>query len=85
MKKGSDSNYVSVWSWMFMMFITAIPIIGWIMIFVWAFTGENASRKNYYRAILAWMFIFIAIGVALTLLGTWPATQQTLHTQTHRR
>jgi hypothetical protein len=52
-KNDSDSNYISVGSWMFMMFITAIPIIGWIMILIWAFTGDNQSRKNYYRAILA--------------------------------
>lgn len=85
MKKGSDTNYVSIWSWMFMLFITAIPIIGWIMIFVWAFTGENASRKNYYRAILAWMFIFTGIAITLALLGAWPVIQQMFHTQTHRR
>jgi hypothetical protein len=28
--------------------------IGLIMIFVWALTGDNESRKNYYRALLAW-------------------------------
>lgn len=68
-----------------MMLITAIPVIGWIMIFVWAFTGENESRKNYYRAILAWMLVFIAAAVALVLLGSWPAIQDLLHTQSHKR
>ena len=54
-----DNNYISVGSWMFMMFVTAIPVIGLIMLLVWAFVGDNESRKNYYRAILAWCGIFM--------------------------
>lgn len=80
MKNDTDSNYVSVGSWMFMMFITAIPIIGQIMILIWAFTGDNESRKNYYRAILAWMLVFIGLFVALALMGNLPAIQKRFHT-----
>ena len=56
MSNKDDSNYVSVGSWMWMMFVTVIPIIGFIMMIVWCFTGENESRKNYFRAIWAWIF-----------------------------
>ena len=72
----NDSNYVSTWSWFWMMFVTAIPVIGWIMIFVWAFTGDNESRKNYYRAILLWLLLSVLLAGGFILvclaLGTGP-------------
>ena len=45
---------------------------GWIMIIVWAFVGQNESRKNYYRAVLVWFVILAAITSALAALGFWP-------------
>ena len=72
MSNKNSSHYVSVGSWMWMMFVTAIPIVGVVMVFVWAFTGENESRKNYYRAILAWVLIFAALFVLLAMLGSLP-------------
>jgi heme/copper-type cytochrome/quinol oxidase subunit 2 len=88
MSNNDNSNYVSVGSWMWMMFVTAIPVIGWIMILVWAFTGQNESRKNYYRAILAWMLVFAALILGLILigglLGNWPAIQKQIHDWTHK-
>jgi uncharacterized integral membrane protein len=66
--KQVDRNYVSVGSWMGMMFISAIPVIGLVMILVWAFAGENESRKNYFRAILSWALIMVVLGVALGLV-----------------
>jgi len=78
--KQEDSNYVSVGSWMGMMFVTAIPVIGLLMVLVWAFSGENQSRKNYYRAILSWILILallvVAAGVAIQYLGGTPAVQK---------
>ena len=73
MNNDRDNNYISVGSWMWMMFVTAIPIVGFIMMIVWAFTGENESRKNYFRAIWAWVFVFIALIVVLVLVGNAPA------------
>jgi hypothetical protein len=48
------------------------------MIFVWAFTGDNESRKNYYRAILAWCAVFVALFVILALVGQLPHIQKQL-------
>jgi heme/copper-type cytochrome/quinol oxidase subunit 2 len=79
----NDNNYISVGSWMWMLFVTAIPVIGLIMIFVWAFTGDNESRKNYYRAILIWVLVIVLLYVGLIVfvgLGiSWPVIQQHLH------
>jgi uncharacterized integral membrane protein len=80
MERPTDHNYISVGSWMGMMFVCAIPVIGLIMVLVWAFAGENESRKNYFRAILSWVVIIVvmgvAAGVALTHFGGMPAVQQ---------
>jgi len=73
MNNENDRNYISVGSWMLMMLVTAIPIVGLIMILVWAFTGENESRKNYYKAILMWFLILVALIVGFVLLGASPA------------
>ncbi|MEI6279325.1 MAG: hypothetical protein WCQ16_08090 [Verrucomicrobiae bacterium] len=83
MSKKDDSNYVSVISWMWMMFVTAIPIIGLIMIFVWAFAGNNDSRKNYYRALLAWFCIFASIGILIVVIGNGPAILKHIQSSLH--
>lgn len=63
-----------------MLFVTAIPVIGLIMVLVWAFSGENESRKNYYRAILSWILILVGFCVVAVLvigsLGGGPALQK---------
>jgi heme/copper-type cytochrome/quinol oxidase subunit 2 len=88
MSDKNDNNYISVTSWMWMMFITAIPVIGWIMIFIWAFTGDNETRQNYYRAILAWMVVLVVLIVGLGvfggLAGNWPAIQKHIQDWTHK-
>ena len=76
MNQEEDKNYVSMGFWMLALFVVAIPCVGWIMIIVWAFVGENESRKNYFRAILAWMAIAIGVVVALALLGNLPAIEK---------
>ncbi len=84
MNNDSDSNYISVGSWMWMMFVTAIPVVGLIMILVWAFAGHNESRKNYYRAILAWFMILVVLVILLILIGGAPAILKQIQSVTHK-
>ncbi len=84
MAKGNDKNHVSVWFWMFAMFVTALPCVGIIMIIVWAFWGENESRKNYFRALIAWFLIFTAIWAAIMAFGLWPEIQRQIQTWTRQ-
>ena len=76
MNREEDKNYVSIGFWMLAMFLMAIPCVGWIMIIIWAFAGENESRKNYFRAMLIWFLIFVGLVVCLMLLGMWPEIQK---------
>ena len=50
---------------MFALFIAALPCIGFIMVVVWEFVGDNESRKNYFRAIIAWFLIVAALWVGI--------------------
>ena len=76
MPKNKDHNTVSFWFWMFALFVMAIPCLGFVMIIVWAFAGENASRKNYFRACLAWGLILAAIwGLAISA-GVYPRVEK---------
>ena len=61
------------------MFVMALPCVGVIMIIVWAFVGDNESRKNYFRACIAWFLILTAIWVVLMALGFWPEIQNQIH------
>jgi heme/copper-type cytochrome/quinol oxidase subunit 2 len=85
MSDESDSNYISVWSWMWMMFVTALPCIGLVMVFVWAFTGNNESRKNYFRAVLAWFVVAFALVAVLALVGQLPQILKHFEDLTHKK
>jgi hypothetical protein len=79
MTREYDRNYVSFRFWMFALFITALPCIGWIMIIIWAFLGDNSSRKNYFRAVIAWMVILTLLWGSVFLVGLWPKVEMQLH------
>lgn len=80
MAKRSDKNHVSFSFWMFALFVTALPCIGFVMVMVWAFVGDNQTRKNYFRALLAWMLIFAALWVGILALGFKPQIEQQVQT-----
>jgi hypothetical protein len=83
MGNGKNKNYVSFWFWMFALFIMALPCIGIVMIVIWAFVGENESRKNYFRALIAWCLILTAVWFGLLLLGLLPEIQKQVQTWMH--
>lgn len=69
MNDNSERNYMSVGHWMWLMFLTAIPCVGVILILVLAFIGENETRKNYFRALIAWFLILVALCVTVAVLS----------------
>ena len=57
----SDST-MSVKDWLITIIITAIPIVGLVMLFVWGFgSGTNPSKENWAKAILIFYLIMIVL------------------------
>lgn len=59
-----DTSPLSVGNYLIMLLISAIPIVGIVMLFVWGFGNSNINKKNFARALL----IFWAIGIVLIVL-----------------
>nr|NQU92859.1 hypothetical protein [Bacteroidota bacterium] len=68
---------MSVGEWFVTILITAIPLVGIIMLFVWAFSGNtNVNKANWAKASLIWAIIGIVIaGFILSIMGAalWSA------------
>ena len=60
-----DSSVMTVQDWVITILIVSLPIIGLIMLFVWAFgSGTNQNKVNFAKASLIWA----AIGFGLAIL-----------------
>jgi uncharacterized BrkB/YihY/UPF0761 family membrane protein len=59
-----DTAPLSIGSYLIMMIVTAIPLVGLIMLFVWGFSNRNVNRRNYARAAL----IIAAISIVLSII-----------------
>lgn len=54
--------------WVLNLFLVAIPILGLILLFVWAFgSGTAPSKKNWARANLVWILIAIIVSIVLVV------------------
>lgn len=52
---------VGLGEWMVTILITAIPLVGFIMLFVWGFGSDtNPSKANWAKATLIW-FAIVAV------------------------
>jgi hypothetical protein len=61
-----SSEPLSVKEWFVTLFITYIPLVGMIMMLVWAFdSGTNINKKNFAKASLIWMLVWIAIAIVV--------------------
>lgn len=55
----------SVGEWVLTIFLTAIPLVGLVMLIVWAVSKEiPESKSNWAKAMLVWY----AIGIILSIL-----------------
>jgi len=65
----STDQTVSLGDWILTMILSGIPLVGLIMLFVWAFGGgAKASKQNYARAVLIMAVIGIILGVLSSIL-----------------
>ena len=61
----TDHKPLSVGDWIVTLIITAIPLVGFVMLFVWAFgSNTNPNKANWAKAAL----VLFAIGIVLSIL-----------------
>ena len=68
-----QSPVMTLGEWMIIMLLTAIPIVGIIMLLVWAFSGEtNPTKSNFAKAALIWILIGIVFSFLFmgAIMGT---------------
>ena len=78
MAKKLDRSTVSFGSWFLTVFLVAIPCVGFITILLGAFFSNNESRRNFYRAHLAWIGLVVVLYGSLFLIGIAPDVRQML-------
>ena len=55
---------MSTKDWMITLLIVSIPLVGFIMLFVWAFgSGENPNKSNFSKAALIWTAIWCVLAI----------------------
>lgn len=66
----NDTAVMTVKDWIITFLILAIPIVGLVMIFVWAFGDGNKNRKHFMQAYLWLMLICFIIMIPLVFFIT---------------
>ena len=73
-----DSSPVRTSEWFWTMFLAAIPLVGLIMLLIWAFgSGNNINKSSWAKATLIWILvitafyamIFIIFGLSVLSMG----------------
>lgn len=63
--QGSSYQPMSIGDWIITFIITYIPLVGFIMLFIWAFgDGTHPSKKTWAQATL----ILMVVGVILAII-----------------
>lgn len=66
MSTPNENRALTTGEWFFTIFILALPLIGLIMHFVWAFGEGDLGRRNFCRATLLWLLV--ALGLVLMFM-----------------
>jgi hypothetical protein len=77
--KPEKTEPLPVWKYIGIFLLRAIPIVGIVMIFVWAFGSScNRNTKNYARAVLITFVIFLVLSL-VGYLTIWPSVQEIIN------
>jgi ABC-type molybdate transport system permease subunit len=61
----NEQKPMSVGDWIITLLLTAIPLVGFILLIVWAFSSDtNPSKQNWAKAYL----IFMVVGFIIAAL-----------------
>ena len=69
MENSTNLESVKTGEWVLTFLIASIPIVGFIMLFVWAFgSNTNESKANWAKAALIWGAIIIGLYILFALI-----------------
>lgn len=60
---------MSIKDWIITLIILIIPIVNFIMMFVWAFGQGNPNKQNFFKAYLIMVAAAIVLYIILLILG----------------
>ena len=65
------NDVTSTGEWFLNLFLVAIPVIGIILLFVWAFgSGTASSKKNWARANLIWILVGLILTIVICVVAS---------------
>lgn len=69
MENSNNQPVVKTTDWLVTLLITAIPLVGFIMLFVWAFgSTTNENKANWAKAALIWMAIIFVLYLIIGII-----------------
>jgi sterol desaturase/sphingolipid hydroxylase (fatty acid hydroxylase superfamily) len=67
--ENQNNQPVRTVDWVLTLLITAIPLVGFVMLFVWAFgNNTNPSKANWAKATLVWIAMAIAVYIIFAVI-----------------
>jgi heme/copper-type cytochrome/quinol oxidase subunit 2 len=67
--QGNLEEPVTFGDWMVTYLLMMIPVVGTIMMFVWAFgSGVKKSKSNYFKAVLLWIVIMTVVVILINII-----------------
>lgn len=64
-----NNQVIKTADWFVTLLVAAIPLVGFIMLFVWAFSGgTNPNKANWAKATLLWIVVIIAFYILIALI-----------------
>lgn len=64
----ANNEPVSIGTWLGILFLLCIPCVNIIMLFVWAFADGKESRKNFGKAYLIFLAIWIVLSIVCSIV-----------------
>ena len=83
MPKKLEKSPVTFGSWFLTIFMIAIPCIGFFYIVFGAIMSMNESRRNFYRAHLAWIPVLVLFYLSLFAAGLAPSALKMIDDYRH--
>lgn len=67
--ESQNNPVMKVSDWFITIFITAIPLVGLIMLFVWSFGSDtNQSKANWAKAMLLWYLVLLILYILIAMV-----------------